>query len=60
MTFDECYNYLKQYKTRGMKRTSWNNNLILMLDKIDSVVYNYNWLYAFNDDDLSATDWEII
>lgn len=60
MSFNECYNYLKQNKTRGMRRTSWQSNLILMLDKSNSVVYNYNWIYCFADDDLTATDWEIV
>ena len=60
MTYKECYEMLKLNKTRGMRRTSWQNNLILTIDKSNSIVYNYNWLYCFTKEDLEATDWEIV
>ena len=60
MIYKECYEMLKLNKTRGMRRTSWQNNLILTIDKSNSIVYNYNWLYGFTEEDLNATDWEII
>lgn len=60
MTYKECYEILKLNKTRGMRRTSWQNNLILTIDKSNSIVYNYNWLYCFTKEDLEATDWEIV
>ncbi|MGM9878527.1 MAG: hypothetical protein ACI31R_00645 [Bacilli bacterium] len=60
MTYKECYEMLKLNKTRGMRRTSWQNNLILTIDKSNSIVYNYNWLYCFTKEDLEASDWEIV
>jgi len=60
MTYKECYEEFKKQRTRGMRRTSWNDNLILTIDIYGSVVYNYNWLYGFTEEDLNATDWEII
>ena len=60
MIYKEYYEMLKLNKTRGMRRTSWQNNLILTIDKSNSIVYNYNWLYCFTKEDLEATDWEIV
>lgn len=60
MLYKNCYEELKKNRTRGMRRTSWQNNLILTLDKWNSVVYNYNNLYCFSNEDLEATDWEIV
>jgi hypothetical protein len=60
MIYKDCYEMLKLNKTRGMRRTSWQNNLILTIDKSNSIVYNYNWLYCFTKEDLEATDWEIV
>ena len=60
MTFKECYELLKNQRTRGMRRTSWNNNLILTIDYFGSIVYNYDWLYGFSEEDLTSNDWEII
>lgn len=60
MIYKDCYEMLKLNKTRGMRRTSWKNNLILTIDKSNSIVYNYNWLYCFTKEDLETTDWEIV
>lgn len=60
MIYKDCYEMLKLNKTRGMRRTSWQNNLILTIDKSNGIVYNYNWLYCFTKEDLEATDWEIV
>jgi hypothetical protein len=60
MTFKECYEIFKNNRTRGIRRTSWNNNLILTIDYFGSIVYNYNWIYGFSKEDLIATDWEIV
>ena len=60
MTFKECYEIFKNNRTRGMRRTSWNNNLVLTIDYFGSIVYNYNWIYGFSEEDLVATDWEIV
>ena len=60
MTYKECYEEFKKQRTRGMRRTSWNNNLVLTIDYNNSIVYNYNWLYTFSEEDLASTDWEIV
>ena len=60
MIYKDCYEMLKLNKTRGMRRTSWQNNLILTIDKSNSIVYNYNWLYCSTKEDLEASDWEIV
>jgi len=60
MQFKECYELFKRNRTRGMRRTSWNNNLVLTIDYFGSIVYNYNWIYCFSEEDLTATDWEIV
>lgn len=60
MQFKECYELFKRNRTRGMRRTSWQNNLILTIDYFGSIVYNYNWLYGFSEEDLTATDWVIV
>lgn len=60
MTYKDCYELLKKNRTRGIRRISWQSNLILTIDYFGSIVYNNNWLYCFSNDDLMATDWELI
>ena len=60
MNYKEAIEYLQHNKTRGIRRNSWNNNLVLTIDYSNSIVYNKNWLYAFSKEDVEATDWEIV